>query len=68
MADDNRVWLDWAESIHGVAPDAGSADTVLRRVLLHETQVRAAAADLPFGAEPSGFQVQLEGPAKGPRR
>ena len=64
MSDEDASLGDWLKRFQHLRPDAGAEETVLRRVRMHEGQVRAAAADLPFEAEPSNFEAQLEGVAK----
>ena len=67
MSDDN-ILREWAIAVQDVEPDAGSAETVFRRVKLHEGQVREAARKLPFESEPAIFRVLLDGRAKGDGR
>ena len=62
---DDDILREWAKAVQGVEPDVGSADTVFRRVKLHEGQVRAAARELPFESEPAIFRALLDGNAKG---
>jgi len=62
---DDEVLRGWAKSVQGVEPDAGSADTVFRRIKLHEVQVRKAARSLPFESEPAIFRTLLDGQSKG---
>ena len=64
MSDDD-ILREWAKAVQDVEPDAGSAETVFRRVKLHEGQVREAARKLPFESEPAIFRVLLDGRAKG---
>ena len=61
---DDEVLRGWAKAVQGVEPDAGSADTVYRRVKLHEGQVRKAARSLPFESEPAIFRALLDGKGK----
>ena len=67
MSDDD-ILREWAKAVQDVEPDAGSAETVFRRVKLHEGQVREAAGKLPFESEPAIFRVLLDGRAKGDGR
>ena len=67
MSDDD-ILRKWAKAVQDVEPDAGSAETVFRRVKLHEGQVREAARKLPFESEPAIFRVLLDGRAKGDGR
>ncbi len=67
MSDDD-ILREWAKAVQGVEPDAGSAETVFRRVKVHEGQVREAARKLPFESEPAIFRVLLDGKAKGEGR
>ena len=64
MCDDD-ILREWAKAVQDVEPDAGSAETVFRRVKVHEGQVRVAACELPFESEPAIFRVLLDGKAKG---
>lgn len=63
--EDDKVLREWSKVVQGVEPDTGSADTVFRRVKLHEGEVRAAARNLPFESEPAIFRFLLDGLAKG---
>ena len=67
MSDDDML-REWAKAVQDVEPDAGSAETVFRRVKVHEGQVREAARKLPFESEPAIFRVLLDGKAKGDGR
>ena len=67
MSDDD-ILREWAKAVQDVEPDAGSAETVFRRVKVHEGQVRVAARKLPFESEPAIFRVLLDGKAKGDGR
>ena len=67
MSDDD-ILREWAKAVQDVEPDAGSAETVFRRVKVHEGQVRVAARKLPFESEPAIFRVLLDGRAKGDGR
>ena len=67
MSDDD-ILREWARAVQDVEPDAGSAETVFRRVKVHEGQVREAARKLPFESEPAIFRVLLDGKAKGEGR
>tara|TARA_Y100001968_G_C19024220_1_gene556633 strand:+ start:233 stop:436 length:204 start_codon:yes stop_codon:yes gene_type:complete len=67
MSDDD-ILREWAKAVQDVEPDAGSAETVFRRVKVHEGQVREAARKLPFESEPAIFRVLLDGKAKGEDR
>ena len=67
MSEDD-ILREWAKAVQDVEPDAGSAETVFRRVKLHEGQVREAARKLPFESEPAIFRVLLDGRAKGDGR
>ena len=67
MSDDD-ILHEWAKAVQDVEPDAGSAETVFRRVKVHEGQVREAARKLPFESEPAIFRVLLDGKAKGDGR
>jgi len=62
---DDEILREWAKKVQLVEPDAGSASTVFRRVKLHEGQVREAAMELAFEAEPANFRAYLDGKAKG---
>ena len=62
------ILREWAKAVQDVEPDAGSAETVFRRVKVHEGQVREAARKLPFESEPAIFRVLLDGKAKGEGR
>ena len=65
---DDDILREWAKAVQDVEPDAGSAETVFRRVKVHEGQVRVAARKLPFESEPAIFRVLLDGKAKGDGR
>ena len=65
---DNDILREWAKTVQDVEPDVGSAETVFRRVKLHEGQVREAARKLPFESEPAIFRSLLDGRAKGDGR
>ena len=67
MSDDD-ILREWAKAVQDVEPDAGSAETVFRRVKVHEGQVREAARNLPFESEPALFRALLDGKAKGDGR
>ena len=67
MSEDD-ILREWAKAVQDVEPDAGSAETVFRRVKIHEGQVREAARKLPFESEPAIFRVLLDGRAKGDGR
>ena len=67
MSDDD-ILREWAKAVQDVEPDSGSAETVFRRVKVHEGQVREAARKLPFESEPAIFRVLLDGKAKGDGR
>ena len=67
MSDDD-ILREWAKAVQDVEPDTGSAETVFRRVKVHEGQVREAARKLPFESEPAIFRVLLDGKAKGEDR
>ena len=62
---DDEILREWAKKVQLVEPDAGSASTVFRRVKLHEAQVREAASQVGFEAEPANFRAYLDGKAKG---
>ena len=59
MEDSHLVLFKWAKIVQKIEPDAGSMPTVLRRVELHEKQVRDAAVKLPFESEPAIFRTTL---------
>ena len=65
---DDDILREWAKAVQDVEPDAGSAETVFRRVKVHEGQVRVAARKLPFESEPALFRALLDGKAKGDGR
>tara|TARA_B100000459_G_scaffold140995_1_gene100447 strand:+ start:609 stop:812 length:204 start_codon:yes stop_codon:yes gene_type:complete len=67
MSDDD-ILREWAKAVQDVEPDTESAETVFRRVKVHEGQVREAARKLPFESEPAIFRVLLDGKAKGEGR
>ena len=62
---DDEILREWAKKVQLVEPDAGSASTVFGRVKLHEAQVREAARQVAFEAEPANFRAYLDGKAKG---
>jgi len=66
--DMGRITLDddisrlkaWAELAQGIAPDAGSENSILGAVLRQDRQVKEAAMALPFETEPASYTRALE--------